>query len=115
MSARKSVLYDEVNAFEEIHVSCSRCDFVGSEIYERGRLVKCIDVTPIPKEKPDRIRLKTVKVCPYCGKYCDAKSGMRYDFAGHIPGFTIRQFAHFECSRRFGFGAPTPFGPQLGG
>lgn len=109
LSARRSVLYDKVNDYQEFRVSCRRCEFVGSEIYDQGRLVKCVDATPMPKAKP--IPYKVVKKCPFCGKYCDAQTGFRHDFDGSEFGFRVRQYAHPNCSRQSGISGPTPFGP----
>lgn len=55
--------------------------------------------------------IKDVKVCPICGKYCDAKSGFPclYDFPGH----RLRYHAHQECARKHGLFGHLPFAPKI--
>ena len=100
---RRIELEDKRAYYLEIQATCQNCGFKWQEIYEKGNLVKWVDMTPKPKTDP----IEVVKTCPYCGKYCDSKSGFPFLFSS----YRIRHYAHRECSATFGVSAPTPFGP----
>lgn len=102
---RGTILVDERSAYEEKHASCSQRLFIWREIYEDGCLVKCINMMPQPVIKPHPI--KVIKKCPYCGKYCDAKTGFPFLF----ETWRMRYYAHQECAGIDDLSKPTPFGP----
>jgi hypothetical protein len=110
---RKVELEDKRNLYLEVHACCFKCSFIYREFYEKGVMVKWVDMTPKPAQNPDPI--KVVKTCPFCGKYCDSKSGQPYFFAQ----YRIRHYSCQNCineiQRRFGMEGlirvPTPFGP----
>jgi hypothetical protein len=110
---RKVELEDKRNFYLEVHASCFKCVFIWREFYEKGVFVKWVDMTPMPKPKPDPI--KVVKTCPYCGKYCDSKSGHPHFFAQYRTRHYSCQNCINEIQKRFGMEglikAPTPFGP----
>ena len=105
--SRKILLEDKRSQYQEAEVTCSKCDTVWREIYEKGILVKELDVTPRPVPRP--LPFKVVNVCPFCGKYADSGSG----FQMRHTTLRFRQFGHRECIReaqaRFGPFPPMPY------
>ena len=65
-----------------------------------------------PHKKQKMEPIKDIKICPYCGKYCDAQTGSPYLFQSH----RMRYHAHQSCQARFaavhGIFADPPFSPK---
>jgi len=108
---RKTLVHE--GEYLEVELRCGGCGLAWREIYERGQLVKSIDMTPEPKEP--RAAIEEVTTCPYCGEHCGPKSGVQYDMETSFS--RIRQYAHPIChtGARLGFPdgiPPMPYGPD---
>lgn len=105
--SRKVVLEDKRSQYLEAELTCSKCSTVWREIYEKGILVKEVDVTPRPTPRPPPF--KAINVCPFCGKYADSTSGYQV----RHETYRFRQFGHRKCyseaAARSGSFPPTPY------
>jgi len=101
----QTVCEDKRASFLEIEVTCQECSFPWREFFQKGIMVKWVDMTPKPKPRPKPIQNRWQ--CPYCGKPCHPREGVPILF----EDFRVRQFMHRACLNLHGGMGKMPFDP----